>query len=227
MKPVEVIRKQLTAYNNHALEDFIELFAPNVAVYDLKSSEKVLEGIDQLRERYGDRFDTSPNLYSKLLGRVSLGDIVIDDESISGFGGDNDVRIIAIYEVRDGLITRMWFVRGEVDLSVTNPADLQLKACNSRDIDMFISVFHIDCKLQDLQSGKELLRGRDAMRNRYSEIFDTKPKLNAVLVKRMYLDQFVIDFETVSGMQEDQKLNLIAINEVVDGLITKVWFVRE
>ena len=48
-------------------------------------------------------------LYQQVIDRIVQGDFVMDHELITG--RDNDVTLVAIYEVKDGLITRAWFVR--------------------------------------------------------------------------------------------------------------------
>lgn len=226
MEPVDVIKLQLEAYNSRNLESFMNLIDPNAVAFDLKSGEKIIEGKEEMKARYKDRFDNSPNLFSNLLGRISLANIVIDDEDISGFGGNNNVRIIAIYEVKSNLITRMWFIRGDENSEVVRPVDLQLKGYNSGDINLFLTAYHNDCELYDLQSGELRMKGLDAMRERYGNLFQSSPNLEAKIVKRFYLDNYVIDYEHVSGFQGNQNIKAIAINEVIDGLITKVWFCR-
>lgn len=225
MEPKDVIAKQLETYNNRDLDGFSQLFTEDVKAYDLKSGELRMSGMAELRERYGERFESSPDLHSKVLQRVSLGTIVIDDEDIAGFGGDN-VRIVAIYEVTGEKISRMWFIRGDRDESAIEPVELQLNGYNSRDIDMFLSAYHPDCEISDLQTSELRMKGYDQMKERYTSLFNASPDLKATIVSRIQLDDFVIDQEEVVGWQGDQNVSALAYYQVENGKIIKVWFSR-
>jgi len=225
--PEEIIREQLTHYNIRDLDRFSSLFHPSVKAYSFPDIDKtIMEGKPQLVDRYRERFDSSPELYSHLKDRIVLGNFVVDDEDIAGFGGEN-VRIIAIYEVQEELITRMWFIRGEEDSGVIQPVEGQLQGYNTRDIDTFMENYAEDCRLYDLSSGEISMEGTSAMRDRYGKLFETSPELNAKVVQRFFLDDFVIDFEHVSGFRDNSEVvEVIAINQVQSGLITAVWFAR-
>ena len=61
----------------------------------------------------------------------------------------------------------------------------------------------------------------------YSRLFKNNPKLHGEIVNRIVLGNFVIDQERVTGFPNDRVIDTVAIYEVKDGLIHKVWFVRE
>jgi hypothetical protein len=54
-------------------------------------------------------FKENPQNKSTLMGRMVQGNFVFDHEWITG--RDSEFKIVAIYEVKDGLIVRAWFVR--------------------------------------------------------------------------------------------------------------------
>lgn len=66
------------------------------------------QGHDALRARYAARFQTE--VHSELLGRLVLGEVVIDREIISGLPDGAAADCMATYFVKDGLIRRMEFV---------------------------------------------------------------------------------------------------------------------
>jgi hypothetical protein len=110
MTAIEVVQKQLDFYNRQDVKSFAAMFAEDVQVFQqLGDSLPSLQGRKSVEKRYGDIFKQFPNNRSTLLGRMVQGDFVIDHEWITG--RDKEVRIMAIYEVKDGLIKRCWFIR--------------------------------------------------------------------------------------------------------------------
>jgi hypothetical protein len=108
--PLETVQAQLDAYNKQDIDAFSQVFAPDVMVYQsLGDSLPWLKGRDAVYERYKTLFEKYPKNYSTLTGRVIQGNFVIDHEYVTG--RENPTRIVAIYEVMDGLIVRCWFVR--------------------------------------------------------------------------------------------------------------------
>jgi hypothetical protein len=78
----------------------------------------------------------------------------------------------------------------------------QLKAYNARDIDAFIVHFTKDLVVEDGQ-GKPLLVGREALYDKYKDMFTNYPKLHCNVVNRMRCGQFGIDEERISGRGEE------------------------
>lgn len=110
--------------------------------------------------------------------------------------------------------------------SVEFPVDLQLNAYNSRDIDSFLSAYHPRVEIFDLHSGELRMQGLEAMRIRYSGLFEKSPTLHAKLQNRMVEGNFVFDQELVSGFQGENMLTAVAIYEIENLLIKRVWFAR-
>jgi hypothetical protein len=110
--PVDVVRRQLDAYNRRDLDAFCATFAPDAAIFELGATAPSSAGLAAIRERYRGLFDASPALHSAVVARMALGRVVIDHEHVTGRNGSPDVyAVIAIYEVADGLIRRVHFVR--------------------------------------------------------------------------------------------------------------------
>jgi hypothetical protein len=106
----ELIKRQLAAYNAHDLEAFLDTYAPDVRFFDppdlLKSS-----GIDEARKRYGQRFSESPKVHVEIANRIVQGNFVMDHETVSGLAGNEVRKVGVIYEVRNGKIQNVWFLR--------------------------------------------------------------------------------------------------------------------
>lgn len=106
----QVVDAQVEAYNRHDLTAFLRLYAPNAALY-LHPSEVVTRGAEQLRARYRDQWRDNPNLRVEVESRMVQGNYVIDHEHSVGWADGQDVRVVAIYEVRNGRIQNVWFIR--------------------------------------------------------------------------------------------------------------------
>lgn len=108
--PVETVQAQLDAYNKQDIKAFAGVFAEDVLVFN-KVGDTIpsLKGRPAVEKRYGDLFSKYPKNYSTLVGRIIEGDYVIDHELITG--REETLKIVAIYEVKNGFISRCWFIR--------------------------------------------------------------------------------------------------------------------
>jgi hypothetical protein len=102
---------QLDAYNARDITAFAECYHPNVEVYDLGGDLRY-QGRDTLVENYGPMFESRTGLHAELVGRLSAGDTVVDQERVVGLRDDGVVHALAIYRVADGLIRWVWFSVG-------------------------------------------------------------------------------------------------------------------
>lgn len=116
------------------------------------------------------------------------------------------------------------------ELIAPSPEDLaqiQLNAYNSRDIEAFLLAYSPDVEIYDFP-GKLLYKGRENMRTRYTEFFQKATELHCKLVNRISFGSFVMDKEyVVTGIPERGNLEAVAIYEVSNGMIQKVWFVKK
>ncbi len=110
--PEQVVQRQLEAYNARRLEELLQTYADDVEVYEHPATLQA-RGRAQLRERLAARL-AEPNLHARLLNRVVLGDRVIDHERVTRTfpEGPGTLELVAIYEVRNGRISRAWFLYG-------------------------------------------------------------------------------------------------------------------
>ena len=77
-----IVQQQLEAYNARDLDAFMSLMADDVTATDAISGAVLASNKEELRPRYVERFKTP--VYSELLGRLCLGNVVVDREIISG-----------------------------------------------------------------------------------------------------------------------------------------------
>ena len=116
MTPLQLVESQLAAYNAGDLDAFCANFSADVEVYEGlgRDAKLLLKGMEEYRRRYAARLahdhDASvPNLHAEIVARISLGNVVIDHECVTGIA-KNAVEVIAIYEVQDKLIARVYFI---------------------------------------------------------------------------------------------------------------------
>jgi hypothetical protein len=108
--PLEVVQRQLDTYNVQDIDGFAAVFAEDAKVFrNIGDTEPAMKGRDEIHAAYGKIFRENPRNKSTLMGRMVQGNFVIDHELITG--RDSEFRIVAIYEVKGGLIARAWFVR--------------------------------------------------------------------------------------------------------------------
>jgi len=109
--PESVVQTQLEAYNRHDMEGFLATYDPGIRIYELPGGDLLIEGLEAMRERYRSRFAEDSTVTAEITHRIVHGNMVIDDESITGILRDRELKATAIYEVRQGLITRVWFIQ--------------------------------------------------------------------------------------------------------------------
>jgi hypothetical protein len=107
--PETIVQKQVEAYNKHDLDAFLGFYASDVKLYDFPDKERS-SGLDAMRKTYGKLFADNPELKVDIRKRIVQGDTVIDQEAIF-VREDRRFTAVAIYQVTDGKIAAVWFVR--------------------------------------------------------------------------------------------------------------------
>jgi len=105
-----LVQRQLDAYNAHDLEGFLATYSPDIEIFDLGLAEAQSVGIPAMRDIYGRMFESMPHLRCELGNRISDGAYIVDHEICTLWEpGETPSRAIAIYQVEDNLIRRVWF----------------------------------------------------------------------------------------------------------------------
>ncbi len=105
--PKYVVQKQPEAYSNRDIEAFTNLFAEDVKVYDYPYKLQY-EGRKEVKKRYAPLFKKAKDLNCKILNRMEIDNIVIDQEFIIAHG--KTYSAIAIYEVENEKIITVSFL---------------------------------------------------------------------------------------------------------------------
>ncbi len=110
LTPRDVVNRQLTVYNAHDIEGYCALFADDATISDLVTGQMICHGIDEIRAVYTKRFADNPGLRCTVHQRMEGPVFAIDKETVYGLP-TGDLHIMAIYEVREGRIQSLRFIR--------------------------------------------------------------------------------------------------------------------
>lgn len=106
-QPAAIVQKQLSAYNQRNINDFIVLFDDNAKFYRYGESIPFLEGKEAIKKYYDHLFQQSPDLKSEIQSRIIIGNKVIDHEIITGrMGKKTPIELVLIFEVAESKIMR-------------------------------------------------------------------------------------------------------------------------
>jgi imidazolonepropionase-like amidohydrolase len=111
--PAWVVERQLEAYNARDIDAFLSFYSPDARIERIPSGEVVAAGTAEMRETYSKLFSSSPGLECRILSRTVSGPMVVDRELVTGVEARPHMRAVAIYEVEDGLIRRVWLLPRE------------------------------------------------------------------------------------------------------------------
>jgi uncharacterized protein (TIGR02246 family) len=108
---VQVVQRQLEAYNAQDLDAFAATYADDVVITRGPEKSVFVQGKPVLRERYGAMFAKYPNCRARIVERKTEGDrVVLDHEIVTGRGPERpdpwDVGFVR-YEVENGVIKRV------------------------------------------------------------------------------------------------------------------------
>jgi hypothetical protein len=104
-----VVDRQITAYNAHDLEGFLATYHDSVAVHHLGDTAAV-QGKAELRRATQEWFARAPEARNEVLNRMVQGPFVVDHERVTGTPDGRPLESVGIFEVRDSLIRRVWFI---------------------------------------------------------------------------------------------------------------------
>ena len=216
----ETVQKHIDPFNTRNLDAFANAFDTNVVVNRFPN-ERMYSGRNTLKENYRQFYKNNKKSHVKVLNRIVLNNIVVDEELATLNNTTN--RQVTIYET-DEDINSMTFIGNSKTTS--NPEAIvnkQLLAYNNRDIAAFTNTYSKDVKLYSFPN-KLNSEGQEALRKGYASFFESVPDLNAEIVNRIVLGNKVIDNEKVKI--NGQIFYAIAIYEVENGLISKVTFIQ-
>ncbi|MHA2296794.1 MAG: nuclear transport factor 2 family protein [Candidatus Hodarchaeales archaeon] len=105
-----------------------------------------------------------------------------------------------------------------------NPVDKQLDAFNKKDLAVFLDCYSDDVQAFMLESNQLISQGKDQLKKSMQESFNAKPEAKTSVLSRINQNNLVIDLEKIIGYVEGKVVTSIAIYEVINSKIAKIWF---
>ena len=111
--PQDLVQRQLNAYNARDIEAFLATYAPDVVIQTLPQGPTAPTGLEFIRQRWGAQFKNKPDAAVRILHRIVQGSFVIDQEQFVHRWdlSQQSLAGTAVYEVQNGLIDRVWFLK--------------------------------------------------------------------------------------------------------------------
>ena len=107
--PLSLVQRQLNAYNAGNIAGFLEPYAEDVELY-MFPDKLLSKGKEAMRKDYENMFKTLPDLHCEIKERIIQGNIIIDKESVSGFGKTNLLATV-IYQIENNKIKKVYFIQ--------------------------------------------------------------------------------------------------------------------
>jgi len=105
--PLETVNLRMDLYNQHDFDGFINLYAPDIKVYTYP--DKLLgDNVANIASIFKPKFEAK-SLSVEILNQMENGKHVINHEIVTENG--KQTKYVSIYEVEDGLIQSVRFVR--------------------------------------------------------------------------------------------------------------------
>jgi imidazolonepropionase-like amidohydrolase len=107
--PQFLVDQQLAAYNARDIDAFLIPYSDSVQLYEYPG-KLIGKGKTEMRKVYTDLFKQVLQLHCELENRIVHGNVIIDYESVTGFG-PKPLRAIAIYTIAKGKIQKVEFIQ--------------------------------------------------------------------------------------------------------------------
>ena len=126
------------------------------------------------------------------------------------------------YVIKGG---KLWEAESILSSSPEQVVQQQLNAYNARNIEAFMACYSPEAKVFS-HPHQPMMKDPEQMRQIYSAIFESTPNLHCELINRMVLSNTVIDQERVTGFENGNIVEAIAIYKVKHGKIASVHFIN-
>ncbi len=108
--PAEIIDRLVVSYNARDPRAFADLFSVDAIHGGLRSDSQQI-GRESIYERYVDVFSQFPLNRTEVIHRVVTGKYVVDHERVRRIPDSEAFDVVAIYELQNGEIVQLDFVR--------------------------------------------------------------------------------------------------------------------
>ena len=112
MASVDIVQRQVDAYNARDLAAFVACYHDDVRVFRPPAAAPAIAGKSALTEFYRTQRFNLPALHAQIVNRIVLGHRVIDHERITGVHAE-PFEIAVVYEVAGDRIATVWTFTAE------------------------------------------------------------------------------------------------------------------
>ena len=105
--PLETVNQRMSAYNRHDLRAFLDVYADGIEIFNYPDSS-LGKGKQHLRSIFEPMFEEGA-VQVEVHHQITKDSYVVNHETVTY--GDTTTEYVSIYEVRDGLIQSVRFVR--------------------------------------------------------------------------------------------------------------------
>jgi hypothetical protein len=116
---VDVVQRQVNAFNAHNLESLAASYADDVKLYDFPDQLRAT-GRSALRAYFEKQIGIDPRDHWEIRKRLAAGEVVIDEVRWTGRADGKKLEGVNIYQVRNGLIQS---IRAVVSKPAANAKD--------------------------------------------------------------------------------------------------------
>jgi len=106
----QVVAGQIDAFNRHDLEAFLATYASDAVLYDHPDRVRA-SGIAEIRQAYASALANNQAVHVSVSSRMTEGRFVTQQETLTGAAEGPARTSMVIYEVINGKITKVWFVK--------------------------------------------------------------------------------------------------------------------
>ena len=108
--PEELVQQQVNGYNARNIDAFLAPYSDSLEIYMFPNTLQQ-EGKENIKENYIQLFKNAPNLHCEIISRTIHGNTVIDKERVRGILDGKILEAVAIYEIENGKIARVYFLK--------------------------------------------------------------------------------------------------------------------
>ena len=226
--PESIVQQQVQAYNARDLDSFVGLYAGDAAIHKLLTGELVGQGEAYFRQRYQERFTSSPDLQATIHDRLVLGDFVIDWEEVVRRRSEPTVSALAVYHVDRSQIDHVWFVFDEdVKLGAADATKAAMarhaQAVRQRDAAAYESTWAPTARIVSLSDGQVVSRNRDEIMGRIRPFLAGDRPFTWSIEKQIVFGNVVASLEQLAVGENEPSTRRLVIYEFSDATITGCW----
>ncbi len=105
--PIDIVNLRMQAYNDYDIDKFLSVYSDNVRIYTYPDKE-LAKGKTHIKSIFEPMFNEK-SVSVKIHHQIPKDSYVINHETVNY--GEEETEYVSIYEVRNGLITSVRFVR--------------------------------------------------------------------------------------------------------------------